>query len=82
VDRPLAFTDLGSVELELIQPLTGRSIWADFLAEHRQGIHHFRLNVAELDPVLSYLAGPGIGVAQVGSGLRPGITWANLETET
>src|SRR5512147_2059324 len=29
----MAFTELGPVELELIQPLDGESIWADFLRE-------------------------------------------------
>ena len=77
----LGFVDLGSVELELIQPVKGKSIWADFLAEHGQGIHHIRFNVAELDPVLSHLAGNGVGVAQMGSGIRPGTTWANLDSE-
>jgi hypothetical protein len=41
----MAFTELGPVELELIQPLEGESIWADFLEEHGEGIHHIRFNV-------------------------------------
>lgn len=77
----MAFTELGTVELELIQPVAGRSIWADFLAEHGPGIHHIRFNVSEMDPVLSYLAEHGVGVAQMGSGIRPGTVWANLDTE-
>jgi hypothetical protein len=31
--------------------------------------------------VIKYLAGRGVGVAQMGSGLRPGTTWANLDTQ-
>ena len=76
----MAFTDLGPVELELIQPLEGKSIWADFLEKHGEGIHHIRFNVPDLEPVIEYLAGHSIGVAQMGSGLRPGTTWANLDT--
>jgi methylmalonyl-CoA/ethylmalonyl-CoA epimerase len=78
----MAFTELGPVELELIQPVSGRSIWADFLDQHGEGIHHIRFNLEDLEPVLEYLTGHNIGVAQMGSGLRPGTIWANLDTES
>jgi hypothetical protein len=77
----MAFTELGSVELELIQPLEGKSIWSDFLQEHGGGIHHIRFNVDELDPVQEYLAGQGIASAQHGSGIRPGTMWMNFASE-
>jgi methylmalonyl-CoA/ethylmalonyl-CoA epimerase len=77
----MAFAELGPVELELIQPVAGRSIWADFLAEHGPGIHHIRFNVPEMEPVVEYLAGHDVGVAQMGSGIRPGTSWANFDTE-
>jgi len=76
----MAFTELGPIELELIQPLEGKSIWADFLEKHGEGIHHIRFNVPHLEPVIQYLADHSVGVAQMGSGLRPGTTWANLDT--
>ena len=77
----MAFTELGSVELELIQPLEGDSIWADFLEEHGEGIHHIRFNVLDMAPVVEYLAGQSIEVAQMGSGIRPGTAWANFGSE-
>lgn len=77
----MAFTELGPIELELIQPLEGPSIWADFLAQHGPGLHHIRFNVLELEPVVNYLAKHGIHIAQMGSGIRPGTIWANLDTE-
>jgi len=77
----MAFAELGPIELELIQPLTGASIWADFLAEHGPGLHHIRYNVEDLEPVVAYLAGQGIGVTQQASGIRPGTSWANFDTE-
>ena len=77
----MAFTELGPIELELIQPLDGPSIWADFLAQHGPGIHHIRFNVTELEPVVEYLANHNIPVAQMGSGIRPGTIWANFATE-
>jgi len=77
----MAFTELGPVELELIQPLEGKSIWADFLREHGEGIHHIRFNVKEIEPVQEYLAGHGVEPAQHGSGIRPGTLWMNFSTE-
>lgn len=78
----MAFTELGPVELELIQPLEGESIWADFLRERGEGIHHIRFNVPDIQPVIEYLNGHGIQAAQMGSGLRPGTTWANFDTQS
>jgi hypothetical protein len=76
----MAFTELGPVELELIQPLDEQSIWADFMRERGEGIHHIRFNVADTAPVVDYLAGQGVQAAQMGSGLRPGTTWVNFDT--
>ena len=75
------FVDMGAVELELIQPLEGESIYFDFLREHGPGLHHIRFNIPELEPVVDYLAGHEIKVSQKGSGLRPGTVWANFDTE-
>ena len=77
----MAFTELGPVELELIQPVEGQSAWADFLHEHGEGIHHIRFNVDDLPPVQEYLAQFGIHSIQHGSGLRPGTTWMNFGSE-
>ena len=77
----MAFTEIGNIELELIQPTKGRSVWADFLAEHGPGIHHIRFNVEEYEPVVDYLKSNGIEVTQWGEGIRPGTRWANLGTE-
>lgn len=77
----MAFTELGPVELEMIQPLTGESIWADFLKEKGGGIHHIRFNIDELEPVQEYLAQHAILPAQHGSGIRPGTHWMNFGSE-
>jgi methylmalonyl-CoA/ethylmalonyl-CoA epimerase len=76
----MAFTELGSIELELIQPVSGQSIWADFLRDSGGGIHHIRFNVDELELVQEYLAGQGILSAQHGSGIRPGTMWMNFNS--
>ena len=76
-----AFVDLGSVELELIQPIEGPTVWADFLAERGPGIHHVRFNLENLEEVLGALAGKGVRPTQEGAGIREGTRWVNLDTE-
>ncbi len=76
-----AFADLGSVELELIQPLEGQTIWSDFLAERGPGIHHIRFNVPDEKALSAYLLEKGIGKTQEGAGIREGSYWANYDTE-
>jgi methylmalonyl-CoA/ethylmalonyl-CoA epimerase len=78
----MAWADLGPIELELIQPLEGESIFRDYLEEHGEGIHHLKFLVAELEPVIEYLAGFGIEVSLRGEGLRPGTEWAFFGTES
>jgi methylmalonyl-CoA/ethylmalonyl-CoA epimerase len=77
----MAFAELGTVELELIQPKEGKSIWADFLRDHGGGIHHLRFNVDDIEPVQAHLAQYGIVSAQHGSGIRPGTLWMNFASE-
>ena len=77
----MAFTEVGPVELELIQPVSGRSVWADFLREKGGGIHHIRFNVNEIESVQAYLAGYDILPIQHGSGIRPGTMWMNFGSE-
>lgn len=76
-----AFADLGSVELELIQPVEGQTIWSEFLAERGPGIHHIRFNVPDENALSAYLLERGIGKTQEGAGIREGSYWANYDTE-
>jgi methylmalonyl-CoA/ethylmalonyl-CoA epimerase len=77
----VAFTDLGTIELELVQPINGRSIWSDFLAEHGPGIHHIRFNVPNHELLSEYLLSKGIRKTQEGPGVREGSYWVNYDTE-
>ena len=76
-----AFVDLESIELELIQPLEGRTIWSDFLAERGPGIHHIRFNVPDQELLTAYLKNKGIGKTQEGAGIREGSYWINYDTQ-
>jgi catechol 2,3-dioxygenase-like lactoylglutathione lyase family enzyme len=75
-----AFVRLGDVEVELIQPLEGRSGYGDFLKQTGGGIHHVLFEVSDIDPVIQELAKSGVTVLQSGTGIRPGTRWALLDT--
>jgi methylmalonyl-CoA/ethylmalonyl-CoA epimerase len=75
-----AFVQLGDVEVELIQPVEGRSGYRDFLAQTGGGIHHLLFEVRDIDPVIQELAKSGVAVLQAGTGIRPGTRWALLDT--
>jgi len=77
----MAFAEVGGIELEIIQPLNGESIWSDFLEERGEGIHHIRFNVDDLASTIEYLNERGIGVLQHGSGLREETTWVYYDTQ-
>ena len=76
-----AFVQLGEVEVELIQPLEGRSGYRDFLDQTGGGIHHVLFEVRDIDPVIEELAKSGVTVLQSGTGIRPGTRWALLDTQ-
>ncbi len=76
------FFDLGNIELEIIQPLTGQSIWRDFLDEKGPGIHHLKFNLDRHDELRSYLENKGIKESQKGAavGQNKGKTWLFYDT--
>ena len=76
-----AFVQVGSVELEFIQPLEGeRNAYRQFLDEKGGGMHHLLFEVDQLDAITSELEKDGIEVLQAGTGIRPGTRWALLDT--
>jgi len=47
----LAFFEMGNLQIELIQPLGGKSTWQDYLDKHGEGIHHVAFAVKNIDGV-------------------------------
>lgn len=78
------FFDLGNIELEIIQPLEGDTVWGDYLkANNGKGLHHIKFNVPEHEPVKMYFDSKGIEVSQMGSsvGKNAGKEWVFYDTE-
>ena len=62
----LAFFNLGSVTLELIEPIGGPSTWREFLETKGEGIHHIAFKVRGTDEIVKTLAPDGISLQQQG----------------
>jgi methylmalonyl-CoA/ethylmalonyl-CoA epimerase len=53
------FTILGSLMIELLQPLEGRGIYRDFLDKHEEGLHHLgHVRVDNIDEAVRKLRCP------------------------
>ena len=48
----LVFVKFGPVQLELLQPLDDKSIWAKFIKEKGEGIHHVAYGVSNYDEMV------------------------------
>ena len=77
------FADMGNIELEIIQPISGKSVWFDFLEKHGEGIHHIKFLVSDLQETKQYLDEYNFELTQSGSavGVNKGKTWAYFGTE-
>ena len=75
----VCFANWGPVVLELLEPRGGKSIWADFLEEHGEGIHHTCHAVPNFEEVVSDLQQQG-GKMIAGSWFKT-IRWCYLEFE-
>jgi len=64
----MGFCSLGSVELEIIQPITGPTIYHDFLQEKGEGIHHLGFDVKDIEKKLTLCKEMGIKIIQGGEG--------------
>jgi 4-hydroxyphenylpyruvate dioxygenase-like putative hemolysin len=58
----LAFTMLGSVQIELIQPVEGRIFHSEFLDVHGEGLHHLGFYVDDVDAEAANLVKQGASV--------------------
>jgi len=62
----LAFFDMESLQLELIEPTDEPSTWKEFLDEHGQGIHHVALQIKGMKETIDIMEGKGMTLVQKG----------------
>lgn len=70
---------LGDLQLELIQPVSGESIYTDFLAENRPGLHHVCFEVDDLAAARSRAETAGLQVVQSGSMMDGAMEFAYVD---
>ncbi|PAD68431.1 lactoylglutathione lyase [Bacillus sp. 7586-K] len=62
----LAFFDMGSLQLELIQPDEHKSTWRDYLEEHGEGVQHIAFVVDGLKDKVEKMEAGGMSLIQKG----------------
>jgi methylmalonyl-CoA/ethylmalonyl-CoA epimerase len=75
----LAFAQVGPIEIELIEPGEGESIWSEFLHAKGEGVQHLGIFVSDLNKELAKFMEMGVGVLQ--SGESEHVKFAYLDTE-
>lgn len=77
----ISMSYVGDLQLELIQPVTGDSLYAEFLAEHGPGLHHACWYVVDLAAALEAAGTPDLVAAGAMAGgevrfayLEPGLS--------
>lgn len=80
----MIFYQLPGIEIELIEPLTGRSCWSDYKALHRSGIHHLLFDLADSATSIEALSRHGIEIEQRGRALPYGehAFWAYVTSQS
>lgn len=79
----LATAMTGSIQLELIEYVSGDTIHRDFLALERKGVEHVGIFVQDLEEALQPYLSKGVGVLQraEGLGVKGDGRYAYLDTE-
>lgn len=75
----LALCQVGNLQWELIQPLTGPSIYREFLQQKGEGVHHLACMVDDYDEAVAALKEQGIGSLM--GGCWKGATYTYMDTE-
>lgn len=75
----LGLAQIGNLQWELIQPLTGNSTYKEFLDTHGEGLHHVAVDVGDFDQAIDLMQQHGIGVLM--SGQMPTDSFAYMDTE-
>jgi methylmalonyl-CoA/ethylmalonyl-CoA epimerase len=79
----LALANIGPLRIELIEAVSGDTVYAEFIQQHGYGVHHFGLLVEDMQAALAEVTAAGYEVTMDGSGfgLDGDGHYAYLETE-
>jgi catechol 2,3-dioxygenase-like lactoylglutathione lyase family enzyme len=71
----IASANAGSVQLELIQPVSGENIFNDFMSKHGEGIHHIQFLVDDIEETNRIMETEGFPVLMGGRILDGGFAY-------
>ena len=69
----------GPIQVELMQPLFGETIYDEYAGRKGYGLHHLAIRADDMEQSIKLMEANGFKVIQ--SGNRPGVKWAYLDTE-
>ena len=69
----------GPIQVELMQPLSGETIYDEYAKRKGYGLHHVAIGTENMEQSINDMKARGFNVIQ--SGNRPGVKWAYLDTE-
>ncbi len=77
----VAICDMENISIELIQPLSGDTIYKEHLELKDEGLHHLGLFVENLDVEMERFTTGGIGTVQTGRFQGGGFAYLDTETK-
>ena len=77
----IALFDFDDVQLEFLQPLSGRTIWQDHVDAHGYGIHHIRFDCDDEQAGIETMQSQGMPVSQAGDSRTPNMRWTCFDSE-
>jgi len=76
----LGFISLENINIELIQPIEGDSIFKRFLEDHGPGLHHLRSTADDFNEMMDSFIDSGYEKIASGDGVHAGSRWAFFDT--
>jgi methylmalonyl-CoA/ethylmalonyl-CoA epimerase len=64
----IALANIGPLRIELIEPVGGETVYAEFVREHGYGVHHLGLLVEDMTSALSVASAAGLPMTMDGAG--------------
>jgi catechol 2,3-dioxygenase-like lactoylglutathione lyase family enzyme len=79
----VALSYIGSMRIELIEPLEGDTVYAEFVEKHGYGVHHLGVLTEDMAASIRKAAEAGLAMTQDGAGFGPDNDghYAYLDTE-
>ncbi len=79
----LALSYIGSMRIELIEPLEGDTVYSEFVEKHGYGVHHLGILTDDMEQSLDEAEASGLEMTQDGAGFGPDDDghFAYLDTE-